>query len=226
MRPPRRGNLHTAIMQDARCRGLSMRRAFCIYRAVAQSAFTLLEVLFALTLTALVGAVAAPELALRVDDVRAAGAARYIATRLQQSRAEAIVRSTAVGWQFVATPEGYQYAPYADGNGNGVRSQDILQSIDAQIGPVERLPDRFAGIDFGAMPALPAVDSGGTAPGADPIRLGASHILTFTPLGTSSSGSLYLRGRRDIQYAICAYGVTGKVRIVKYNAGTRRWGPA
>lgn len=194
--------------------------------STGQDAYTLIEVLFVVSFGVIVGAVATPQLAATADDVRAAGAVRYIATKLQQARIEAVSRSADVGWQFVAVPTGYQFTPYADGNGNGIRTRDILLGVDARIAAIERLPDRFAGVEFGAIPGLPPVDSGGTAPGTDPIRLGSSNILTFTSLGTSSSGSLYVLGRRNRQYAIRVYGETGKVRILKFDLRTRKWMPA
>src|SRR6266487_3846218 len=50
-------------------------------------------------------------------------------------------------------------------NRNGVRTRDILRGTDWPLGPSERLPDQFAGVDFGVRPGLPPVDSG-PAPGS------------------------------------------------------------
>ncbi len=198
--------------------------AFCMAVDAGEAAYTLLELMFALALCTVLGAIAAPSLSAAADDVRAAGAARYIATRLQQSRTEAIARSADVGWQFVLTSSGsYTYAPYLDSNGNGIRTYDIQHAIDAPISPPERLLDRFAGVDFGVMPGLPEIDSGSDRPGTDPIKLGSSNILTFSPLGTASSGSLYIKGRRDLQYAIRISGETGRTRVLRFDPGTRRW---
>ena len=93
------------------------------------------------------------------------------------------------------------------------------------MGPVERLPDNFGSVDFGTMPGLPAIDSGGTPPGSDPIRLGSSRSATFAPLGTSSSGTVYIRGRGNQQFAIRIYGATGKTRILKFNEQSGQWNP-
>jgi len=87
------------------------------------------------------------------------------------------------------------------------------------------LPDQFTGVEFGAMPGLPPVDPGGTPPGADPIRLGAGSVASFSAMGTSSSGTVYIRGRRDAQYAVRIFGETGKTRIVKFERGTGQWRP-
>jgi hypothetical protein len=77
----------------------------------------------------------------------------------------------------------------------------------------------------GALPGLPSVDPGGTAPGSDPVRLGSGNIASFSAAGTASSGTIYIRGRRDVQYAVRIFGETGKTRMLKFDARTRRWKP-
>jgi hypothetical protein len=139
---------------------------------------------------------------------------------------EAIVRAADVGWQFVASEGGYTYTPYIDGNGNGIRTRDIQAGTDRPIGAIERLAVHFTGVAFGVVEGLPAVEPGGTPPGTDPIKLGASNILTFTALGTSSSGSLYVRGRRNVQYVIRILGETGRVRVLKFDPRAHQWKPA
>jgi prepilin-type N-terminal cleavage/methylation domain-containing protein len=188
--------------------------------------YTLIELLFATGLIVVLSAVAVPPVLAQVEEVRAAAAVRYLTSRLQQARMEAITRSADVGWRFVADSTGISYAVYLDGNGNGIRTPDITAGIDRSIGGMERLSDRFAGVEFGVAADLPAIDPGGTPPGDDPIKLGVSNILTFTPLGTSSSGSLYLRGRRNAQYAIRVFGETGRIRVVRFDPGQQRWKPA
>jgi type II secretory pathway pseudopilin PulG len=187
--------------------------------------YSLIELLFALGLIVTLGAIAVPQLLTSVDDVRAAGAVRYMATKLHQVRMEAVVRSSDVAVYVVQASGGYQFATYLDGNGDGVRTRDIQSQVDTQLTPFERLADRFSGVDFGVLPGLPPVDSGSSAPGTDPIKLGSSNILTFTALGSSSTGSLYVRGGRGSQYVIRVYGETGKTRVLRFDAQQRRWTP-
>ena len=187
--------------------------------------YSLVELLFALGLAATLGAAAAPQLVTTLDDARALGASRFVATKLQELRMEAITRSTDVAFQFVPTPDGWTYAAYADGNGNGVRSADVQRGVDSPLTPPQRLADRFSGVDFGVLPGLPNVEPGGTPLDGDPVKLGSSSILTFTPLGTSSSGSLYVRGRRDRQYVIRIFGETGKTRVLRFDTRLGQWKP-
>jgi len=187
--------------------------------------YSLLEVVFVIGLGLTVTAAAVPQYLAGIDDVRASGAARYLSARLQRARMEAVMRSRSVAMQFLQTPGGYSYTVYLDGNENGVLTRDIQNGVDRRLHAMERLRDHFAGVDFGAVPGLPPIDPGGTAPGNDPIRLGSSSLATFTALGTSSTGTVYIRGRRDAQYAVRIFGDTGKTRMLKFLHRTGRWSP-
>ena len=186
--------------------------------------YSLVELMFALGLVVTLGAMAVPEGVSTLDDVRTAAAARYMASRLQQARMAAAARATSVGIKFTLVGTQYVYGAYVDGNGNGIRSVDISNGIDFELLPPERLTDRFGGVDFGALPGLPAADPGGTPPGSTPVRLGSSNIASFGSLGTATSGSLYIRGQRA-QYVVRLYGDTAKTRILKFDPRTNQWRP-
>jgi type II secretory pathway pseudopilin PulG len=187
--------------------------------------YSLVELTIVVGLVATLSAITAPPLLTNLDDFRTAGAVRHISARLQAARMEAILRSADVAMRFTAVPGGYTYAVFQDGNGNGVRTRDIQRGIDRQLQGPERLPDQFAGVDFGTLPDLPPIDPGSSVPGGNPIRLGSSDILTFSALGTSSSGSLYIRGQRDTQYAIRILGASGKTRLLKFDSSAQQWKP-
>jgi hypothetical protein len=185
--------------------------------------YSLLELMMVVTLGVTLSGAAVPEFLIALDDTRASGATYHISGRLQRARMEAVSRSAMVGMKFTKSAAGYSYAVYLDGNRNGVLSRDIQSGIDPLIVAAERLPDQFPGIEFGAIPGLPPVDPGGTAPGTDPIRLGTADMASFSASGTSSSGTVYIRSRRDAQYAVRIFGETGKTRMLKYDARTRLW---
>lgn len=188
------------------------------------SGYSLVELAFVTGLVITVSGIAVPQMLVAVDDMRTSGATRYIAARLQQTRSEAVRRSSDVAMRFVMVDGRYTYAVYIDGNRNGVRTHDVRQGVDRLLGVIERLGDSFSGVEFGTLPDLPPVDPGGTAPGMDPIRLGPAGFATFTAMGTSTSGSLYIRGRRA-QYVVRIFGATGKTRALRFNARTRQWTP-
>jgi hypothetical protein len=185
------------------------------------AAFSLTELLFVAGLVATLGGIATAEMHEAIDEARAAGAVRYLAGRLHDARLEAIARGSATAVRILSTGGSYRIASYIDGNGDGVLSADIQNGVDVEYRASERLPDRFTGVDFGTVPGLPAVDANSTPPGADPIRLGVVDGVTFTPLGTSSTGSLYLLGPGARQFVVRIFGDTGKTRLLRFN--TRSW---
>jgi type II secretory pathway pseudopilin PulG len=187
--------------------------------------YSLVEIVVVAALGITLTALSLPQLSTGLDDHRAAGAARYLATRLQRTRMEAIERSAAIGMRFVRVGASYAYAEFVDSNHNGLLTREIDSGVDRPLRPAERLSDQFIGVDFGTLPNLPPIDAGGTAPGSDPVRLGRSDIATFTPLGNATTGTLYILGRGGAQYAVRIFGETGKTRLLKFDRRAARWNP-
>jgi hypothetical protein len=176
----------------------------------------------ALAVLLVAGAAAVPRLGAERDILRAAGAARHLAGRVQWTRAESVKRGTHVALQFLPDGSDYRYGVFADGNRNGVRAADISRGIDPQVAPWERLADHFAGVSFGIVPGVTDVESGGLVSGS-PLRLGGSSLLSFGPSGGASSGTIYLRGRREQQFAVRVLGATGRSRLLRFDFTTKRW---
>lgn len=193
--------------------------------ARAARGYSMIELAVAVGLMTTAMATALPQMLVGLDEARVAGAARYLSSRFYDTRIEAITRSAEVALRFTATNAGYVYAVFADGNGNGVLTRDIQRNIDRQIHAPEQLSSQFSGVDFGTLPGLPAIDAGSPAPGADPVKFGVSNMVSFSALGSSSSGTLYIRSRGNAQYAVRVVGSAAKVRIFRFDARSRRWSP-
>src|SRR3982750_216579 len=109
--------------------------------------YSFVETIFVAGLAVTITAMAVPQRWRGLDDSRAAGAARYMATRLQRTRMEAIARSAAVGMRFVRAGGGYSYAEFVDSNRNGVLTREIESGVDRPLRPAERLSEQFTGVD-------------------------------------------------------------------------------
>ncbi|HET6267933.1 MAG TPA: prepilin-type N-terminal cleavage/methylation domain-containing protein [Acidobacteriota bacterium] len=112
----------------------------------------------------------------------------------------------------------YRITFYSDGNGNGIRIADINNGTDAPYaGPY--VLDRASGdISPGFLddpvPQIPP--KSGIISDPDPVKFGKSSIISFSPNGDSSSGTLYLACRSQSQmFAIVMYGATARCRIWK-----------
>ena len=184
--------------------------------------YSLLELLMAMTIMVIVGGAAIPLAQSSVDRTRAAGAAHYVAGRVAIARFEAVRRSAYVAIQFVERPDGYWLQNFVDGNRNGVLARDITSGIDAAISAAERLDYHFSGITFGIHPNVTGIDPGPFNT-ADPIQIGSTTLLSFSPAGAATSGTLFLHGIRGNQFAVRVLGATARTRILEFNFGTGTW---
>ncbi len=162
--------------------------------------FTLVELLFALGLFLVVAGMAVPQVLAGLDRSRTRAAARYLAARIALARSQAVARSTTVGLRFSGEADAVSFASYVDGNHNGVRARDIAAGTDWPLDPPVGLPDLFPGVTISSS------------------SIGSSGILSFTAVGTATSGTLYIRGRDGTQYAVRVLGATGRTRVLRYDA--------
>jgi len=193
-------------------------------RTDQDAGLTLVEMLVVVALLATLTAVALPGLLTVVDDYRTASAARYLAGRFRLARMEAVRRSAAVAVRFQRDGASVRYASYVDGNHNGVRTADIIRGVDRALTGEEQIGDQFPGVRFELDGRIPVIGASTvTAADRDPVQVGVSGIVTFTPSGTSTSGTVYLKGRGEAQYAVRVLGATGRTRVLHYETGARAW---
>jgi prepilin-type N-terminal cleavage/methylation domain-containing protein len=184
--------------------------------------YSLLEVLMAITLMVIVGGAAIPLAHGSIDRSRAAGAASYVAGRMAMARFEAVKRSACVAIRFTEEADGYLMQTFADGNRNGVLSADIASGVDRPITSAEHLAYHFTGVAFGIQPHVTGVDPG-PFDASDPVQIGSSNLLSFSPTGSSTSGTLFISSVRGNQFAVRLLGATGRTRVLEFNVGERRW---
>ena len=160
---------------------------------------------------AILAAMAIPQTMAGIERLRTLSAARYLATRLALARTHAVAHSVNVALVFVADGDTHTVAAYRDGNGNGVRTRDITGGID----PLVEAPVRFS--DLFPRVSLFLSDPAEASPSD------ASVLMSFSPIGTASSRTLYVRGRDHSQYAVRVLGATGRTRLLRYVDSTHQW---
>jgi hypothetical protein len=188
--------------------------------------FSLLDVIFATALIVTLTGMSVPPVLSALDQSRTWAAAHYLSGRLNLARSEAVKRWTFVALKVEGPDAGYRYTFYRDGNGNGIRTADIAGRIDVPINLPERLDEKFPGVTFGILDGVTSIDdSTALVAGSDPVRFGQSDLVSFNPNGSATAGTFYIRGQRRQQLAVRVLGITGRVRIVRYDFQARKWLP-
>jgi Tfp pilus assembly protein FimT len=187
---------------------------------------TLLELLPVIALVALVSATTIPVVAGTMEHERVRIAAQFMAARLMHAQLEALRRGVFVAIRVNLGDRDASLQLFADGNGNGVRTADIEQGVDRPIGPADSIGAHSSGVTLRLNQRV--LDAGGTTwleAGSDPLRIGSSNLISCSPTGSLTSGTLYLSAERGPQAAVRITGTTGRVRVLSYDPGTTAWRP-
>jgi len=183
----------------------------------------LIDLIFTFGLVGILAGIAIPALHATRERDAARMAARYMARRLDGLRIEAVRRNVVVSMRFDPDDPG-RFGVFADGDGDGVLQRDIDRGVDYLLVPETSLSDHFASVGVRIARDVPDPDGSGTLrAGSDPVRLGASNLLSLTPLGTATSGTVYLAGRAGPQMAIRVLGSTGRMRVLWFDEASRAW---
>lgn len=190
-----------------------------------RAGYSLVELLVTAALAVLIAAMATPTVFGARDAIRAVGAADYLASLLDVARTEALKRHANVAIRFEGAGTGFRYTMVADGNGDGVRTTQVLTGVDPALREAERLDQQFPGVAFGVAQGVTPIDAGDEIGDGDPIRFGRSRMVSFSPSGTCTPGTLYVLGHGRRQLAVRVLGATGRLRVLEFNFGLMTWQP-
>jgi hypothetical protein len=152
-------------------------------------------------------------------------AAAELAATFFRARAFAIARGVSVGVKFRKDGGRYEWALYRDGNRNGIRSAEIESGVDRSLGIAVAWPrnDVRPGILEGGSVPDPSTPGQRLDRPDDPIRFGSSDICSFSPVGESTPGSVYLWDGHDRMAVVRIFGRSAKVRTLYYFRGETSW---
>jgi hypothetical protein len=190
-----------------------------------QEGHSLAECVVCMALIATVTLISLPSLA----EARRAAALRAVAEQvgglLLRSRSWAVLhnRNTALvfehaaacWWCFVAV----------DGDGDGVRSDDIRAGRDPVVGRKARLRDGEAGLGILTTEPVPDPSGSGWLEGDlnDPVRAGSGDIISYSAVGTATSASVFMTDNRSQMRVVRVYAATGRTRSMVWRSGWDRW---
>ena len=185
---------------------------------------TLLELLVVLALIGLFVAFTTANLTATHRQLDFDQFAREIVESLEKCRWRAFRERCYTGIVIHENQQGFEFSFFLDGNGNGIRTLDIGKGIDASIYRSMTIWRASGDIEAAVLKTnVPEIPPGkGNLDPSDPVKFGKSNIISFSPDGQSSSGSLYLSCHsQNRMYAIVLYGPTAKISLWKY--GNQNW---
>lgn len=187
--------------------------------------FSLIELLTTLSIVCIILLVAIPAFTeMRRRDALAASA-HEIASNLRKARSRAIALGRNVGIRFESSESGWTYAVWEDGDYDGIRTSDIRKGIDKRRGEPHVVLHAVGGAHIG-LPGVPLrdPDSGKKlGRGTSPIRFGRTSLCSFSPLGSATSGSIFLTDGHQRAAIVRVYGATGRVRVMLWNDARQKW---
>lgn len=186
----------------------------------------LIDLLPAMALAALVSATTIPVVAGALEHERARVGAHYVAARLMHAQLEALRRGASVALKVDLGAADATIQLFVDGNGNGVRTREIESGVDPPLGPADSIGTHARGVTLRVNQRV--LEPGGTLwldPGSDPLRIGSTSLISCSPTGSLTSGTLYIGAVRGPQAAVRLTGTTGRVRVLGYDAAGARWRP-
>ncbi|MCL4837107.1 MAG: prepilin-type N-terminal cleavage/methylation domain-containing protein, partial [Thermoanaerobaculia bacterium] len=193
-----------------------------------RNGYTLVEALVAVALAALLALVTVPPLLRGSGRARVRLAAAEVTAALRLARALAARHATPVALRFESLGgERIGYAIYRDGDGDGVRRDDIAAGTDPLVVPRQELSHLGRGAGFGFAPGPAPRDPGDPRRRLDrlddPIRFNQSDLASFGPFGQVTPGSVYLTDGARHQAVVRVFGRTGRTHVLWYDPDVELW---
>lgn len=185
-----------------------------------------IDLVAATALVVVLAAIAVPVAEGTLDRERAIMGAQFVAGQLQRARLESLRRGQSVAVHVRMDRERTACQLFIDGNGNGVLQRDIDRGIDQALAPETWIDEQARAITLRInQPIRDVSGSTSLAVGDDPLRIGSTSLVSFSPDGGATSGTLYVAGRQGPQLAVRVFGATGRVRTLIFDASTGQWHP-
>ena len=193
-------------------------------RRTPHSGYSLSELLTVIAIIGLVVSIAVPQLGAMSRRAALRAAAGELRSIFHLARMRAISRAANCGVKFVLRGGEWQYAIYDDGDGDGIRNDDITRGVDRCVEAARPALRETRAVTIGLLDrTVTDPDGDRLAPSDAPVQFGRSTICSFSKYGESTAGTLYLTDRNRDLFAVRVYGASAKIRTLRYDINRDRW---
>ena len=189
-----------------------------------QKGFTLLEVIAVVAIVGILALIAVPSFATYRRHASLRAEADQLRSIFRAARSRAIARNANAGVRFAQRGSQWTFALYDDGDGDGIRSDDIAAGIDrCYAAPTVLMPE----FHIATIALLPVTirdpDGDLLPPTASAVQFGRAQMCSFSPTGAGTPGTAYITNTDGEIFAIRVLGGSGRVRVLRYNAMKKKW---
>lgn len=189
-----------------------------------ERAFSLAETLTVVAIVGLIVAVSVPGFSALRRRAALRSASAQLRTIFHEARSRAIARGEHCGLKFLRIGAEWHFAIYDDGDGDGVRNDDIKSGKDRMVEPPRVVLPESRAVTIGlTSDSIRDPDGDPLPPTKSPVAFNASTICSFSPIGQSTPGTIYLTDRAGDLFAVRVYGATARIRVLRYVRTTKRW---
>jgi hypothetical protein len=115
----------------------------------------------------------------------------------------------------------WHFVLYQDGDRDGVRNDDITKGIDKPLSHPRVVFREARNITIGLLD-VPVKDADGDLV-KSPVVFGNSTICSFSPMGESTPGTIYITDNDGGLWCVRVYGASAKIRTLRYDPGKKKW---
>ncbi len=183
--------------------------------------YTLIELLIVVAIIGLVLGFAVPNFQKMQGRIALRAAAGELRSAFHLARMRAISRGVNTGLKFLMLDGVWHFATYEDGDGDGIRNDDIKKGIDKLVASPRIVLSQSHVVTIG-LPDYPFKNPDGASV-KSPVAFNQSAICSFSPLGEATPGTIYITDKDGELWCVRVYGATAKIRSLRYDRAKKRW---
>lgn len=188
-----------------------------------KNGYSLTDLLVVIAIIGMVLGIALPHFGKMRNRIALRAAAGELRSIFHLVRMRAIARGANQGVKFLQLAGQWHFILYEDGDRDGVRNDDIKKGIDPPLSAPRVVFREARNITIGLID-VPVKDADGD-PVKSPVTFNNSTICSFSPLGESTPGTIYITDGDGGLWCVRVYGASAKIRTLRYDRGKKKWVP-